>query len=329
MITAIIPIDLSRRSKDITSRALLLSEYYEKTNIKIIYGVNNRNTRQDKKFLKAIQKFKNTTVNIINSNSTLVNTSLLRNVAFEGVKTKYTLLLDVDIYPEKEIFYKYLTKLEQGKSSFYILPCLYLTRYGSNILLKKRKKTYELKEDFFNFSRKEFLHLASPSSITLLKTSDYQILKGFNENFEGHGYEDFDFLIRLAKLHNRISFDSDFIVDKPARSPLFATGFRKHLGKLCLEQLLEKDMVMHVFHSKNDINDYYSRRQQNFIEFKCKHGLNLSERVYSEPSLLNLFLSSIYDKHIDVTGYSILFENKPGHIDRYDTFKRKMRFLFK
>lgn len=41
------------------------------------------------------------------------------------------------------------------------------------------------------------MHLASPSSITILKSADYETLHGFDESFRGHGYEDFDFLVRL------------------------------------------------------------------------------------------------------------------------------------
>jgi predicted glycosyltransferase involved in capsule biosynthesis len=61
-----------------------------------------------------------------------------------------------------------------------------------------------MKKKFFDFSRKEFLHLASPSSITILKSDDYRMIKGFDERFRGHGYEDFDFLIRLYELHGML-----------------------------------------------------------------------------------------------------------------------------
>ncbi|MCZ4060269.1 galactosyltransferase-related protein [Pantoea sp. LMR881] len=329
MITAIIPIDLARRPFDIINKANLISQSAEKQNIKIIYGHNDRNTIFDRLFKQKISKSKASTIRTVKLKNTAINTAKMRNIAFDDIDTEYMLLLDVDIYPEFSLYFKYLNKMKNGDKPFYIFPCLYLTQYGTKKLARNKTNVDELSDLFFSFSRKEFLHLASPSSITLLKTKDYKKINGFNENYEGHGFEDFDFLLRLAKLH-KINFEhSDLIVNRTARSPLFALGFRKYIGELCLDLLLEKDLTFHMFHTKDNNLNYYSNRNSNFEKFRLIHGKHLDQDAYSNPDLITSFLIQCSNRGIEVQDYSILFENKPGHIDRYDSLRKKIRFLFK
>lgn len=328
MISAIIPIDLARRPLDIIKKAKFIAECAEKNNISIIFGHNDRNSIYDNYFKTSIKKHDSSRVISIRSKKSNINTSKLRNIACHSVDTDFTLLLDVDIHPDFSVYFKYLNKIKNGDKNFYIFPCLYLTKYGSKMISKNKIDRAEMTERYYSYSRKEFLHLASPSSITLLKTEDYHKLNGFNEDYEGHGFEDFDFLIRLAKLHTINLQYEDFIVNKTARSPLFALGFRKYIGALCLELLLEKDLAFHIHHSKCNTLDYYSSRECNYEKFRLIHGDELNKNIYSHPDLINEFLVQCSMRGVEVKEYSILFENKPGHIDRYDSLKKKLRFLF-
>ncbi|UVC28647.1 galactosyltransferase-related protein [Pantoea sp. SOD02] len=327
MITVIIPIDLKSRPKDVINKAISITEKAEKTDFKIIFGHNDRNKRQDKKFKEKLNNYVNTSVVSTYVDSDDINMSRLRNIAFQQVETEYLLLLDVDINFNENLFVKYLNKLKNNEGAFFIIPCLYLTKYGSHIL-HKTNDNYVLNR-FFSFSRKEFLHLASPSSITLLKTQDYKILNGFDEQFSGHGFEDFDFLTRLSNLYNLLPKSDDFIANKTARSPLFSVGFRKYLGALCLDALIEKDIALHKHHRKEKKSPYYFRRDINFNIFKNKHKKTHEETINSQPTLLIDFMRICSVKNIDITDYSVLFDNRPGHIDRYDTFLRKLRFILK
>ncbi|MBV2229749.1 capsular biosynthesis protein, partial [Escherichia coli] len=210
---------------------------------------------------------------------------------------------------------------------FYILPCLYLTKHGTHILIKKKISVELLKKRYFDFSRKEFLHLASPSSITILKSESYKKIHGFDESFQGHGYEDFDFLIRLYNHHFLSKLKSDFLIDKPCHSPLFTTGFRKYLGEYCLDILLQKDLALHLYHDKKHNDSYYSAREENYRIFRDKYKNAISDECHYDTTLLLSFIQRCIDRGDDIRDYSIYFDNKPGHVDRYDTMYRKVKYI--
>lgn len=326
MLTAIIPIDLKRRPKDIIRKAINIAEATKNNNIKVIFGHGNRFTTYDRTFTRLLNGYENVHVKSCDNFSKAINASLLRNQAFKSVESEYVILLDVDIYPDFNLFEKYKEKIKSGIKPFYILPCLYLTKYGTSILNDRKASIESLKKKYFAFSRKEFLHLASPSSITILKSADYETLHGFDESFRGHGYEDFDFLVRLYNHYFIPKVKADFLADRPCHSPLFVTGFRRYLGEYCLDILLHKDFAFHLYHNKNRNEDYYIARTENYHIFKQKHK-NISNERYYDSTLLMLFIKHCIDKGEDIRNYSIYFDNKPGHIDRYDTLRRRIKFL--
>jgi predicted glycosyltransferase involved in capsule biosynthesis len=153
------------------------------------------------------------------------------------------------------------------------------------------------------------------------------MIKGFDERFRGHGYEDFDFLIRLYELHGMLKKFNDFTLDKTERSPLFAVGFRRYLGEACLEVLLEKDMAFHLYHEKDGHEDYYLARQENYKKLIEAHSHNVSDQEEINSTLLVPFVSLCVNQGKSIHDYAIFFDNKPGHIDRFDTFKRRINFL--
>lgn len=325
--TAIVPLDLALRPTDLIRKACRLARQAELSNMKVIFGHNDRGTIFDKLFKILIKRNKAVRIASENWQSNHINTSHLRNAAFSLVETKYLVLLDADIWPDLSVINKYINKVKKGERAYYFLPCLYLTEKGSNDLAKSRISTADLAKRFYSFSRKEFLHLASPSSITVMKTSDYEEIKGFNADFCGHGYEDFDFMMRLSTHHNLLNPAPDILLDKTARSPLFAVGFRRYLGEQCLDALLEKDMVFHIHHERPKYSEYYTARKKNYARFSELHAFRAEGDSPGEPTLISRFAQACHERHLDIAEYSILFDNKPGHIDRFDTFRRRARFL--
>ena len=330
LLTAIIPLDLKTRKFDIISRAVSFAKHAEKNNYRIVFGHNDRKTIWDDYLKKRLSRFKNVLLNSTHQYSNEVNTSALRNHAFTEVRTKYLLIIDVDIFPDEKLIKKYIAKLiKDNNNHFYILPCLYLTKYGSSLLLSKKHTIESIKNRYFMFSRKEFLHLASPSSITIMKSSSYTSIGGFDEKYNGHGYEDFDFLLRLGRYHNKINDNKGLLSKDNSRSPLFAIGFKKHIGRLCLESLIEKDMFFHIHHKKDTNDRYYKSRDNNYDYFSKKFGDIYTEKVVHSPELINEFINICISRGLEISDYSVMFENKPGHIDRYETISKKIRFLIK
>ncbi|CRY55868.1 Uncharacterised protein [Yersinia intermedia] len=328
MLTSIVPIDLKIRPKDIIEKSINLAREADKHKVKIVFGHNDRGTTHDKVFKEKLSKFDHVIIKSEFIASESINSSLLRNIAFKEVKSEFIILLDVDIHPDFTFFLKYKNELINSQEEFFIFPCLYLTKYGTRLLSNNLVSISELKDRFYNFSRKEFLHMASPSSITIMKSQDFRRLKGFDTNYHGHGYEDFDFLIRLIKLYRKHDTPSDFLNNKIARSPLFSVGFRKYLGEYCLHFLLKKEMVFHLYHKKTSHDEYYVSRKKNYERFSTIHGNKNETAAKYSSTLINTFIELCKDRDISIHDHSILFDNKPGHVDRIDTIRRKLKFLF-
>lgn len=329
-LTAIVPLDLEFRAKDILAKARLMAELCHGSSLKIVFAHNDRKTAADAQLKQSLRDINNVSLISGHFYEGTVNSGLLRNIAFEAVQTEHLVLLDVDLWLDLNILSKYLAKIIKNEESFTIIPCLYLSEAGSRSLVSREKSTNLLKEQYFSFSRKEFLHLANPSSIVILRSDDYKILNGFDVTFAGHGYEDFDFLLRLAVLRSKISPALDFFENATMRAPLFAQGFRREIGRFCLTPLLDKDFFLHIFHQKpNESALYYSLRQKNYIYFCEKHKAFVDGERPVDPTLMTDFINLCSSTERRVQDYSIYFENKPGHVDRYDTFRKRLKFLFK
>lgn len=325
-LTILVPLDFSQRPFDILSKAYHLCKTINSIGCKIVFGHADRGTLIDRFAYNTLSSFSKTHVASKKTDNHAINTSLLRNIAFERVQTKFLLILDVDIWPDLELFTKYLALLASEKSPLFFIPCVYLTAKGTKDLRKKKLNPAELTKRFFNFSRKDFLHIASPSSITFMHSGDFLQVGGFDQKFEGHGYEDFDFMIRLARHHELISPTPSFFSNQTSRSPLFASGFRRELGRLCLPALLNKDFAYHLHHTKPKASKYHDSRASNFEIFKSKHQV-LSSSGEESATLIEDFIKLCSNNGQLISHFSALFENKPGHVDRYDTFKRRLRFL--
>lgn len=335
MISAVIPVDLNRRPITLLIRLnRLLSDAHDQ-GIRVAIGHNDRGSAYDS-MLKAIctrHKARLTTGSFYTGE---VNSALLRNVGMRTVDTTLTLLLDADIYLQADVIAKMVCAIAKEKKPFQIIPCLYLSRRGTADLLRRRTSTEQLLSSFLQFKRSQFLHLAVPSSVVLFQTKDFEKVDGFDENFRGHGYEDLDFLLRLAWLHGEISKNESLLVDTVVRAPLLSLGFRSQLARLTLPALLNRQIAFHLWHSsKKDL--YYAARNRNAEIFKGKlrAQLKIPENKVSEqwaPPALDLTLIHAWSdmcrrKNIDAREYSILFDNRPGHIDRFDTPMRRMKFL--
>lgn len=327
-LTAIVPIDLSHRPADIIAKTRRMLATANMGNLKLVFGHNDFGSRHDNTFKKLVQNSPGAEIASGKFYQHEVNTSRLRNEAFKRVRTPFTLLLDIDIWPDLQLFEKYLDKVDRQVQPFCIIPCLYLTNIGTEKLTSQKLSPTELKEKFFKYSRKEFLHLASPSSITILKTSDYIAAGAFNEAFRGHGYEDFDFLLRLAALHDKLEPSADFLEEKSSRSPLFCIGYKRAIGESCMDALLERDIAFHLHHAKPKKEDYQTARMRNYKLFSSLHAHRKTLNNREDPTLLSAFSTLCQSRQTSVHELAILYDNKPGHVDRFDTFKRRLRFLF-
>lgn len=332
-ITGVVTIDLWRRPLNLLRRINALIPALKAQNLRITIGHNDRNSVYDR-VLRLICKRGGVSLVSGNFYKGNINNSLLRNMAREEVKTPFMLLLDADIHLTSSTVDWLHDRVVGGEKPFQLLPCLYLTRTGTSRLLNGKVTPSALLSEYLRFARASFLHLALPSSVALFSTDDFDRLQGFDIQFSGHGYEDLDFLLRLSRLHGGVFEAAEMFSDESTRAPLLAFGFRSHLARLAFDPLLKRHTAFHLWHStKRDC--YYDARNDNAILFKKKlrahatHDVDLDQKhPRIDLALIAEWQHACHLANVDSRQYSILFDNRPGHVDRNDTFVRRCKFLF-
>ncbi len=332
-ITAIIPADLERRPANLLSRFHGLLGRSREQGVSVVVGHNDRGNLYDG-LLKRLCAYHGARIVSNAYYEGEVNNALLRNKAMTAVDSPFTVLLDADLHVPTGMLHGVAASVANGERPFGVLPCLYLSRAGTSRLRKNRTEPEALFGDYLKYKRAPFLHLALPSSVTVFRTEDFARAGGFDEAFSGHGYEDFDFLVRLASIHGQVKRTADLLVDAPTRAPLLSRGFRGQLALLALPSLLRKEVAFHLWHSTGR-DDYYRARERNAKLFREKLAMLIPERERAKDedrsawdlSLMRAWLDICHAHRADPHAYTILFDNRPGHADRLDTPLRKLRFL--
>ena len=327
MIEAIVPIDLARRPWRLLRRLRLQQIRATVSGLTLLVGHNDRGTAADamlKRFCRREQ------VRIVSGAfyDGHVNNARLRNEAMRAVRAPWTLLLDADVLIEHETIMRMHAALDD-KQPFCIAPCLYLSARGSRILLKGYATQRSLLARYWSFERMPFLHLAIPSSVALFATVDFARVGGFDERFSGHGYEDLDFLLRLALLHDLAPRTSALLCDRSTRAPLLCTGFRAWLARLALPLLLTESIPVHLWHA-TATDRYYEMRAANAAYFFGKLRAIVGDKgvdeaieeaaeanmPFPDTAFISFWMALCRTHGLAAERYTILFEHRPGHVDR-------------
>lgn len=329
----VVPVDLERRPLDLLIRVKALCEQARTQSMSLVIGHNDRRSPYDR-MLKALCKRYDVRLVSRFLYRDNVNNARLRNEAMGAVTAPLTLLLDVDLLLPGDTVERVAASVTKGQFPFRILPCLYLSRRGSRDLRRGDVSPRCMLDAYFQFRRAPFLHLALPSSVVLFRTEDFHRCGGFDTAFEGHGYEDFDFLLRLAWLHGLVPRTRDLLIDHPARAPLLSLGFRSHLTRLTLPGVLRHEFAFHFWHSTPK-DEYYMARGDNAqrLTRKIEAELAMSRAPGNAVApaidipLLQYWLDLCKHHRANPRDYLTLFDDRPGHSDRLDTVGRRLRFL--
>lgn len=314
-LSIVVPIDFNRRSRDIYQRAIHLAKSFAPANIQLIFGCAATPETWLNKFKKAMQQY--THVHIVSSPDSKSQLSKLRNIALAQVTTPYVLFLDVDIAPDLEQIEQVVKDVMHSPAQLCMYPCLYLSAKGSKQITKQPISAF--KQYYYQFKREWILHLAFPSSIIICDMQSVREIQGFDEGYVGHGYEDFDFMLRLFKHKNLIEYNEQLLSDEPYMAPMMATGFRALLAAAQLDQILQPIYFLHIHHPKHQQEDYYQLRQQNKLRFQQKFSTLVEHPSDSEqysPRLLNQFFQLLNTHNKKPSEFTALWAEIPGHMFR-------------
>ncbi len=324
-------LDLARRPEQLLERLHLLYNFSSGAGFRLVVGHNDRGTRHDVKLRRWHDRHAGTACTLASQRfyAGEVNNACLRNAALGQVATPIVVLMDADIYLDREHVERLAHAVASG-TTLAMLPCLYLTNAGTQILLSGGAAS-ALIDDYFNYRRHYVMHLAMPSSVIAFKTSDALGLGGFHEGYTGHGYEDFDFMLRLARNTGLINGSADLLLDKSYAAPLLAEGFRAHLGGLCLREMIEKRFAFHLFHCRDNSEQYYALREKNRSLFQSRiasaFGMSPLASESATPPLIDQFFALCRVMQRQSDDYFACFDARPGYLVRTSRVHRMIQRL--
>ncbi|EAI3763931.1 capsular biosynthesis protein [Campylobacter coli] len=302
--SVIVPIDLALRPFDILKKVKSILQRSSEE-VEIVFGHNDRGGIFDK-YLKKITKKSN--VRLISGKfyTRLICQSLLRNRAVEQCSSEFIYLMDVDCLFDEELSDSCINDIKNNKTPFIILSCLYLSRKGSREIFKYTRE--EMFDKYIAFRKDLYLHLASPSANIFMKKTDYFNIGGFDEEFMGHGGEDFEFMIKLALYKNVIKPTKDLMLNKFYKAPLLSEGFRKYLSFSGLPYFFDKKIVFHLHHNRSKLRRYFKQyhKNSNLLQEKIKLNSNLDE---SGESLIEFYEQLCKKYNVSIDKYSVLFDS--------------------
>lgn len=311
-LSIVVPIDLHRRTRDIYKRIKHYVHIFSDSNIKVIFGCNSEPRPWINKVKNLIAPHANFELCLVNADASSL--AKLRNTALAAVKTKFVLFLDIDIWPDLDIIHQAYERVANNPTQLGMFPCLYLSKNGSKKVCKW--STSDFIHSYYDFRRDLIQHLAFPSSIVLTDMASVRYIMGFDEAYVGHGYEDFDFMLRLFQHKKLIKYTQDILIDEPYLAPLMSTGLRALLAKPYLESLLSPFYFLHIFHAKDKEEHYYQCREINKNYFKNKFQKQILTNSYiNKLNLLQSFFILLKDEK-ESPKYAVLWAELRGNIFR-------------
>ncbi|HHS6894440.1 TPA: galactosyltransferase-related protein [Campylobacter jejuni] len=268
-----------------------------------------------------------------------------RNLGAIYANSKVIMFLDVDCYISLDSFEKILKLIQiknisQNINALIVLPVVYLNKEANEKLKQYDDKFWDIliQEDLFT-AKNTWVKFFAPSSTSSIVINKHQFLRlgGNDENFIGHGYEDFDLFARVLKacvsfekMPTNLSYD--------ARNWNFFNfkGFRSWFSLLGYEACFYGIYMYHFYHIEPNQNAYMQNKDKNHQLF-YKHLKNIKKhdlkplQVFKAKGekVLMLFKDQNYDfKDISVYVGEIIYKNiSDFFIDKELKYELLLNFL--
>lgn len=306
-------IDLSQRPLELISRLYRLAKVIEDSEFNLFIAHADRFSFADKILKLTFSIFSRVQLYSVRPEGSEVELARLRNAVISKIDADVLLLIDVDIFPDLQLFRSLIASVKAG-NRLAIAPCIYLDSAGNRLV--KAGHAEKVINDTLRFVPTFALHWAIPSSVTAFLSEDFRAIGGFYEGYRGHGYEDFDFLLRLSIYVGLIKPSIELSIDKTYRAPLLACGFRAALGKLCIPNLLDGNIAFHLFHGKSIDSSYQRLRVTNAEIFRKRATTFINESqprnpTDQPPDLIFTFYAECFKRNIDPSRFYALFDARP------------------
>ncbi|HID0753302.1 TPA: glycosyltransferase [Campylobacter jejuni] len=323
LLSVIIPFGLSKERSYIEERVVKKAKYFKSDeNIEFIFveGYSSKD-HELKNFIQA-----NHHIYLKDMDQKAFSQGRCRNLGASYAHSNILLFLDVDCYISLDNFEKILKLIQiknisQNINALIVLPVVYLSKEANEKLKQYDDKFWDIliQEDLFT-AKNTWVKFFAPSSTSSIVINKHQFLRlgGNDENFIGHGYEDFDLFARILKAC--VSFEKmPANLSYDARNWNFFNfkGFRSWFSLLGYEACFYGIYMYHFYHIEPNQNAYMQNKDKNHQLF-YKHLKNIKKhdlkplQVFKAKGekVLMLFKDQNYDfKDISVYMGEIIYKN--------------------
>lgn len=214
-----------------------------------------------------------------------------RNVGAMHASSQYVLMQDVDLMPYPGFYQSLLDEIEvQGldhdAKKFLMVPCVSLTKEGTERFLATGS----------DLRARKFLHHAWEGEKTLIEKVStgtsanlynrlWFLSRGGNcEEFEGWGYEDYEFNTRAILHLNQFPTPPEWLLQKYNFTSVVEYRNWRAVYRLFGDLLFYKGTAFfHAWHPVVSAGDYMGRRRRNWRLFKRKMKSFFEEGLEPEP----------------------------------------------
>ncbi|EAI2831697.1 glycosyltransferase [Campylobacter jejuni] len=323
LLSVIIPFGLSKERPYIEERVIEKAKYFKSDeNIEFIFveGYSSKN-HELKNFIQA-----NHHIYLKDMEQKAFSQGKCRNLGASCAHSNVLLFLDVDCYISLDNFEKILKLIQikniaQNINALIVLPVVYLNKEANEKLKQYDEEFWDIliQEDLF-IAKNTWVKFFSPSSTSSIVINKHQFLRlgGNDENFIGHGYEDFDLFARILKAC--VSFEkmpANLSYDARNWNFFDFKGFRSWFSLLGYEACFYGIYMYHFYHIEPNQNAYMQDKDKNHRLF-YKHLKNIKKhdlkplQVFKAKGekVLMLFKDQNYDfKDISVYMGEIIYKN--------------------
>lgn len=200
-----------------------------------------------------------------------------RNLGIINANSDVVMPLDVDCIISRKNLESILRlikikEIDKNPNAFLILPCMFLNEFGSETLQNYNFDLWDnMLIDDMIYERK-FIKFITPASSTFIMNRFKFLELGGNDNgFVGHGYEDFDLMMRILK--NCASFEAmpdNLEFDYRNWSFNDYKGFRALFSLVGQEACMHGIYLYHLWHIEPNQNGYLDNRELNHKIFYQK-----------------------------------------------------------
>lgn len=345
ILSVIIPIKINNDNKFIFSRIKHILNYFEFSEVVEVIIIDSTFELDDSELLKnIINEYKNTKY-IYEVIEDPYSAAIARNMGAKLSSGEYVVFFDVDLICNSDFFKRILDDIQSLRHlshfAFNVYPCLYLSReYSREIEELISNETYngklvmhEALNSALEGCKNKVLYPAINTSTILVNKSHFLQVGGYDEDFSGHGYEDFYLLHVLSSYYPLAKKEKDYKLDYKTDYPGLYLGFRRHFAFYSFENLFRGMYTLHLYHSRDRNKKYYGMRELNsqlFQEKLGKHSGNIKEDSnYKYNSYRNFINDTLSKYNYDKKQTKGLYRSKndTGFKNRCYVIYRKSRKL--